>query len=459
MATTSIWKIEQRLDKVINYTVNINKTKNENFGIKQDVLYQDLHNVLDYTMSDYKTEKQFFVTGINCDEEDACTQMLITKKSWHKEKNRIMAYHGFQSFKSGEVTPQIAHEIGVKLAQELWGDRFEVVVSTHLNTNCYHNHFVINSVSFVDGKMFYNNFKTYSMMRHISDSLCDEYGLSTLKEKKCGKYNVNYNDVYQKYARANNYQNTTKRDMDFAIGQAFSFEDFKSIMKKLDYEIIFRSGKISVRHKNYKRNIRIERAFGEDYSIENIKKRIIEEEATRIPFIEVYKLKGTSKSFKGVYKKNKKKSKGFIALYYHYCYLLKVFPNTKNVNKKLPASIRADVKLMEQYSQQAIFLNENKLDTKEDLEKYKEQTTCILNERLSKRESLWRYRKLEENSNKQKQICNNISIINLEIKDLRKKIRLIEDIESRIPKMKENIQEMKKEEQDRKEKIKDEYIK
>ena len=166
MATTKIWKIEKRLDHVLTYTSNVEKTFNKNYGTQSSIPYSDLHNVLDYATDEYKTEKQYFVSGINCFPEDAYNQMMITKKNKNTLKNKILAYHGYQSFKSGEVTPEIAHEIGVKLAEELWGDRFEVVVSTHLNTNCCHNHFVINSVSFVDGKMFYNNFKTYSMMRH-----------------------------------------------------------------------------------------------------------------------------------------------------------------------------------------------------------------------------------------------------------------------------------------------------
>jgi hypothetical protein len=230
-------------------------------------------------------------------------------------------------------------------------------------------------------------------------------------------------------------------------------------MKKLDYEIIFRSGKISVRHKKYNRNIRIERAFGEDYSIERIKQRIIEEETTRIPFIDAYKFKGTSKKYKGTYKKSKKKAKGFIALYYHYCFLLKVFPNTKNINKRLPASIRADVKIMDRYSEEAKFLNSNNLNTDIELNNYKENITNDLTKLLSERESLWRYRKLEQDQEKQKSICNQISDINFKIENIRKELRLVEDIEKRIPKMKENLKELKKEKKERKEKNKDEYIK
>ena len=230
-------------------------------------------------------------------------------------------------------------------------------------------------------------------------------------------------------------------------------------MKKMDYEIIFRSGKISVKHKNYNRNIRIERAFGKDYSVERIKTRIVEENDTRIPFIEAYKLKGTSNKYKGTYKKSKKKAKGFIALYYHYCFLLKVFPNTKNVNKRLPASIRADIKIMDKYSEEAKFLNLNNLNTKDELNSYKENINIELNNILSERESLWRYRKFENTPEKKKLICNQIAELNYKIENIRKELRLIEDIEDRIPKIKENLQEMNKEEKNRKEKNKDEYIK
>ena len=82
--------------------------------------------------------------------------MINTKKRFNKTDG-ILAYHAYQSFKENEVTPELAHEIGIKLAEEMWGDKFEVVVSTHLNTNHIHNHFVINSVSFIDGKKYYDS--------------------------------------------------------------------------------------------------------------------------------------------------------------------------------------------------------------------------------------------------------------------------------------------------------------
>lgn len=105
--------------------------------------------------------------------DTALQEMKNTKKQFFKTTG-IQCFHGVQSFVKGEVTPEQAHEIGIKLAEELWGDKFQVVVSTHLNTDNLHNHFVLNSVSFLDGKRFCNTKKDYATMRKTSDKLCEE---------------------------------------------------------------------------------------------------------------------------------------------------------------------------------------------------------------------------------------------------------------------------------------------
>ena len=138
MATTGIWKIEKRLDHVIDYTTNIEKTLNSDYGKEA---YKELHNVIEYAEADFKTENQYYVSSLNCSVESAYEEMHITKQQYNKTGG-ILGFHAFQSFAEGEVTPEQAHAIGVRLAQEMWGDRFEVIVSTHLNTKHIHNHFV-----------------------------------------------------------------------------------------------------------------------------------------------------------------------------------------------------------------------------------------------------------------------------------------------------------------------------
>ena len=106
--------------------------------------------------------------------DTAIHEMKNIKKQFFKTTG-IQCFHGVQSFVEGEVTLEQAHEIGIKLAEELWGDKFQVIISTHLNTDNIHNHFVLNSVSFVDGKRFCNTKKDYAVMRNTSDKLCNEY--------------------------------------------------------------------------------------------------------------------------------------------------------------------------------------------------------------------------------------------------------------------------------------------
>ena len=171
MATTKIWKVQKRLDKVISYATNEEKTKNNHseYGINN---CDSIMQVMNYATNPDKTEKQFYTTGINCEVKEADKQMQFVKIIYGKE-NGILAFHAYQSFNEGEVTPEIAHEIGVKLANEMWGDRFQVVVSTHLNTKHLHNHFVINSVSFKDGKKYYSNLTNTALLRKTSDEICE----------------------------------------------------------------------------------------------------------------------------------------------------------------------------------------------------------------------------------------------------------------------------------------------
>lgn len=180
MATTAIWDVTDRLGRVIDYTTNPDKTENNDYA---NQIFQGLHNVLNYTSQDGKTEKQFYVSGINCDPTTACKQMSGTKLQFQRTYG-ILAFHGYQSFALGEANPETAHAIGVKPAQELWGDRFEVVVSTHMDKHHLHNHFVLNSVSFIDGKRYYENKATYSLMRQASDQLCKEYPLSVIQSSQ-----------------------------------------------------------------------------------------------------------------------------------------------------------------------------------------------------------------------------------------------------------------------------------
>lgn len=438
MATTSLWEIHKRLDKVITYATNKEKTQNENY---EQEIYKSLHSTIEYATAKFKTEKQMYVTAINCDEKIAFKEMVKTKKHFGKDKG-IVGYHGFQSFPEGEVTPKVAHEIGVKLAEELWGDKYEVLVSTHINTNHIHNHFVINSVSFVDGKKYRNDRKTYALMRKTSDDLCREYNLSVIDEKPCGKLQIDYTKYYNSYIQKSDYYTITKEDVDFAIKQAYSYKNFLNILEKIGYTITIR-GKgniLSLCRFPYKRNIRIERSFGVEYSIENIKQRIMSTEMVKIPFIEYYR---KNKRYSGQIKNKIKIDRGSLyRLYLHYCYILKIFPKSKNNRKNMTLEMRQEVKKMEEISNQIKFICRNKIKTTSELFSYKKLVKDELKNHVKFRNSLRRKRQKEKNLKVKQKLCNEILDLSNKITYLRKEVEYCEKIEEQTQKMKNNLKEV-----------------
>ena len=210
MATTSLWHIEGRLKDLIDYVENPEKTKAKTPEL------QDLYNVFSYVQRPEATQEGKYVTALNCLKETALRQMLLTKKRYGKTDGYI-AWHGYQSFKPEEVTPQLAYEIGVKLAKEMWGDRFEIIVTTHLDKEHIHCHFCFNSVSFRDGgKYNYSNAERKRMME-ISDRLCREYGLSVIeKPHKAPSRPVWLDEKNGKPTRYNVYRADVREAIDFS---------------------------------------------------------------------------------------------------------------------------------------------------------------------------------------------------------------------------------------------------
>lgn len=451
MATTAIWKVGKRLDKVIKYTTNIEKTMNKSC---EENWYKDLHNTVEYVKANFKTEDQIFVTGINCDKESALDEMRNTKKKFGKERG-ILAYHAFQSFMEGEATPQIAHEIGIKLAEELWGDKFEVLVSTHLNTNHIHNHFVLNSVSFIDGKKYRDNRETYALMRKTSDDLCREYGLNVLKDNLLGKKKIDYSKYYSSYIQKTDYYTIVKEDVDVAIKQAYSYKNFENILNKMGYTITIRANKISLCRPPYKRNIRIERAFGEEYTMKNIEDRIMNTEMVYIPFPE----KCTRlKRYKCKNKKLIRKDRGSLyRLYLYYCYLLKIFPK-KNTNRvKLSDRMKKEIKKMNETSEDIRFLCRNEIKTTKELFIYKEELLEELNNQFTSRNRLRRKKEKTQSQVEKQKLYDEILTLSNKINFLKSEVMICERIEKSTINMKENIREMEqKEKKERKERSKDE---
>jgi len=243
-----------------------------------------MENVISYIENEQKTEQEIerYVTTINCSEQNSVQEMLVTKKFHHEKGKRIM-WHGYQSFAPGEVTAEQAHKIGVETANRLWGDRFEVVVTTHLDRKHLHNHIVINSVSFVDGKKFDWD-KEYPKFRKVSDELCLKENISVVETDELSGH---YHRGQERALERGSYtlQSVMKEDIDSCIIMASSYDEFEKLMNDKGYRIDDSGKYLKIYKEGHERPIRVDRRWGEGYSIEGIKRRIEEEKAAPDEFI------------------------------------------------------------------------------------------------------------------------------------------------------------------------------
>lgn len=227
MAVTSIWPYKASCGKLINYVMNPEKTDRQGWN----ELHRDsMNNVI----FDARDEKAFYVSGINCitDSADVATENFeVVKKVWDKEGGR-QCFHAYQSFEAGEINPEEAHRMGVELAQQLWGERFQVVVTTHVNTDHVHNHFAINSVSCTDGHKFVNSKSDYEAMRLLSDQMCRERGLSVIDNPGEGVKVHRKENAGQPLTR-----NHICRDIDACILNSENIEEVYDYLQKLGYEL------------------------------------------------------------------------------------------------------------------------------------------------------------------------------------------------------------------------------
>ena len=169
MAYTSVIPV-RRLDRTVDYVQNKEKTTPKS-----------LEEAVDYAANRDKTELACFETGLGCTTTSAFEDMRLNTLRWHKETG-VQGYHLVQSFAEGEVTPELAHQIGVEFAEQLLHGKYQAIVTTHLNTKHYHNHIVWSAVSLEDGKKYHSNSKSYyTEVRALSDALCQKHGLSIIE--------------------------------------------------------------------------------------------------------------------------------------------------------------------------------------------------------------------------------------------------------------------------------------
>lgn len=471
MATTSIWRVKGWLGKVVIYVENSDKTANPKFYTQEDMTEQDgqnLSDVIRYAVNSEKTQQTHnedctvvhrFVSGINCSPSTARDEMLAVKKRFGKESGTV-AYHGYQSFAPGEATPEIAHEIGKKLAARLWGDRYQVIIATHLDKeNHLHNHFVLNTVSFVDGIKYHRTKKDYHDMQTVSDKLCREYGLSVIDHPQRGK-SKHYGEWRAEQEQRPTWRGLIRADIDEAIRQSMTERQFFENLRKKGYEI--KTGKdISVRPPGKERFVRLIRNFGDDYSIGAIRRRILAQSRPERPApepsrkIRQYRVNGSLQTARKV--------TGFRALYLYYCYLLGIFPKdrTRASPKRLHFLLREDLRKLDAISEETKLLVQNRIDTAEQLFSYRSEIEQKMESLVTSRKELYRLSRttaVKADEGKAAEIKSRIAAISKELVGLREELALCDGIAVRSGIIKEKIKTVREDENQRKENRENEHI-
>jgi hypothetical protein len=415
------------------------------------------------TDKDIEEEAVYLTAAWNCTEDTASEKMMRTKEIWGKgddaKRDLILLYHMDQSFLAGEVTPELAHEIGCEFVQRVFADRYEVVMGTHIDKDHIHNHFLINSVSFVDGKRFRNESTGikafyFSHIRKTSDDLCREHNLSIIGENyertKFRDKSGHYQDWKNKEAFMNK-RDFVRIDVDAAIAGAKTFDAFCLNLQNMGYAIKVGSvTHMAIKGKDQERFVRC-RSLGEGYDEASIRLRIERPELYEEipPRYDPNCYWTNRRSGKYVYVKRshrhlsykQMRKIGIVSNYFHYMYVLGLMP--KNRSRKYPQRMRTDVLEFRKLTEQFNYLLSNKIETRDDLDNHIEALEQKKRAALFLRNRAYTEARREENQtpDAQEAFAARKDEARAYLKDLRKEISLC----NRIGGYDEEIQEIMRE--------------
>lgn len=406
MAYTSVIPVH-RLDNSVTYVLDKTKTSRaQNAG--------SLQEAVDYALNRDKTERDLFETGLACATQTAFEDMRRVKEIWHK-LDGVQGFHLVQSFAPGEVTPELAHKIGLELAGRLLGGEYQAVVGTHLNTGCIHNHIVWNSVSMEDGHKYHSSKKTYVLeVRGISDELCRKYGLSVIQTERSEQVAKPY-ILWQAQKRGEDWKAPIRQDVDAAIAEAFTWRQFLSAMERKGYALHFERKHPSLTPPGKEWRVRF-KTLGPRYTSEAIQRRILEPKVfspagRKAPHRARLRLGGRSLYRQaGLFGRSSLRS-----LYYVYLYRMGVLPRKPSY---MGYEVRQDIRRLDMRIEQMQFLSEHSIDDRGQLAALRTEAEHEIAALTKERQRL--YRTAPEGER--------IGQINTRLKMLRRTVKFCKDI-------------------------------
>lgn len=430
MSIIKAFAVRKQLKKTVNYITDSDKTDS------------DLARKIDYALNSEKTagtaaasEQFLYESVINLpDVKTAYAHMQATKERFDKTGG-VLGYHIIQSFKPGEITADRCHELGRKLASEMFGAGYEIVIGTHLNRKHLHNHIVLNSVSFIDGKKLRFNKQSYRELQEISDQLCRKYGLSVIESKAHGK---SYKEWLNEKEGKPTVRGQIRADIDQAIKESFNYGTFINNLEKRGYLIKDSPSRTytALKPPFGARFIRLN-SLGEEYT----KERIIERLSRQKNWQKKAEPERT-KYYSRKLSQKRRKITGLRALYLRYVYLLKL---NRKPKAKLSRYLWEDLCRFERYKKEYEYLRTQNITTKEALQEriiYLKTET----EKLEKlRKPLYEPKRRCVNIEQKNEIELKLNELNSSLKELRRELCLCNEIAENAAKIKAKLELQKQE--------------
>jgi len=464
MAVTSIWPIKSNVRYVIDYARNPEKTVEQ--VPEAMAKLHTIDGVVEYAADELKTETRAYVSCINCScEEKAADEFMEVKEFWHKTDGRL-CFHGYQSFKAGEVDAETAHKIGVELATRLWGDRFQVVIATHCNTGHYHNHFVLNSVSITDGYHFDNSPADYKAMRDMSDELCRKYRLSVIENPEGRR--KNYGEYLAEKNGKTPVHKSIRDDIDRAIAASLTMDEFYNFLENIGYALKFyrEDGTTLLKYPGLRPQGATKFArfhkLGSGYQLEDITRRILENSRRNLPFPEAEQEDVRDYRAHNPPPQYEPRKSPLYRLYLRYCYELHIIEAHPASVQRVSIFLREDIAKLDRLDAETRLMGKNRLSSYEDVTAHKRELMVKIGEfeerRSELRNELKRLKRGHELTTAEA-VKGQISDITKQLRGLRKEVGLCDDILLRSARTREELEWLlDQQESERKEEHSDELF-
>lgn len=425
MATTSLWHIKGRLKDLIDYVENPDKTNSP-----KDM--KDFFQVFSYVRRSEATANGAYISAINCLKETALQQMVLTKKQYGKE-NQYIAWHGYQSFRPEEVTPEECHEIGLQLAHEMWGEKYQIIVTTHLDKGHLHNHFCFNSVSFLDGKKYNYSKSEQRRLRDVSDRLCRDYGLSVIDRPKKAPARPLYFD--EKSGKPTRY-NVYRKDIGDAIRCSNNVRTFEKYLLRKGYAVDLSGAHWKLKLPQYKHFTRMD-TLDERFTPKGIQLEIsgsYNRYGSTLATISYPK--EMPQEYRDWFQPFHRTTRIY-RLYLYYCYMLGVLPKKTTYTPTSP-HLKEDLRNLNEISAQVRYMSKNHIETLDDLYADRDENQSQMDKFIDYRKKLQNKIRRASPAEKERLRVEKAGVT-AQITELRKRLKLNDGVEKRSVKIQDTM--------------------